>query len=113
MDPILDDEELPNINLESKKIIKSDLILIVGLLILYGLILLLTKGQSEISIHDTYFVFDKVSLFVFVIGPLWFLLFLIRAWRNMFSQLSTNIGLFIGVLLMSRFIYTIMSFWSS
>ena len=113
MDPILDDEELPSTNLETMKIFKADLILIVGLLILYGLILLLTKGQSEISIHDTYLLFDKLSFFVFTIGPLWFLMFLIRAWRNKFSQVSTNIGLFIGVLLMLRFSYAIMSFWSS
>jgi len=109
MDPILDEEELPYTNLETMKNFKSDLILIVGLLILYGLILLLTKGQSEITIHDTYLLFDKLSFFVFAIGPLWFLLFLIKAWRNRFSQVSSNIGLVVGVLFMARLIYT-MSF---
>ena len=68
-----------------------------------SIILLLTIGQStiDIQLHDTYFVLDKISLTVLIIGPLTFLIFLTRGLTRKFKTKGTNIGLIIGLLLVA------------
>ena len=80
---------------------KTDIIIFIGLLVLTSIVLLLTIGQStiDIQLHDTYFVLDKLSLTILIIGPLTFLIFLTRGLTKKFKTKGTNIGLIIGLIL--------------
>lgn len=82
---------------------KTDIIISIGLLILTLAVLLLTVGQStiDIQLHDTYFVIDRISLTVAIIGPLTFFIFLIRAFIKKFKTKGANIGLIIGLILVA------------
>jgi hypothetical protein len=91
------------------KQLKIDIVIFIGLLILSSIILLLTAGQSaiDIQLHDTYFVFDKISLTVLIIGPLTFLIFLARGLTTKFNAMGTNIGLIVGLILNALITYQI------
>jgi hypothetical protein len=82
---------------------KTDIIIFVGLLGITLIALLLTAGQStvDIQLHDTYFVIDKISMTVLIIGPLTFLIFLARALTRKFKTKGSNIGLIIGLILVA------------
>jgi hypothetical protein len=82
---------------------KTDIIIFVGLLGIGLIALLLTAGQStiDIQLHDTYFVIDKISMTVLIIGPLTFLIFLARALTGKFKTKGSNIGLIIGLILVA------------
>ena len=88
---------------------KTDIIIFIGLLILGSIVLLLTAGQStiDIQLHDTYFVLDKISLTVLIIGPLTFLIFLARGLTRKFKTQGTNIGLIIGLILIALITYQV------
>lgn len=89
--------------------LKTDIIIFIGLLILTSVVLLLTAGQStiDIQLHDTYFVLDKISLTVLIIGPLTFLIFLARGLTRKFKTKGTNIGLIIGLILIALITYQV------
>jgi hypothetical protein len=82
---------------------KTEIIIFVGLLGITLIALLLTAGQStvDIQLHDTYFVIDKISMTVLIIGPLTFLIFLARALTRKFKTKGSNIGLIIGLILVA------------
>jgi hypothetical protein len=82
---------------------KTDIIIFIGLLFLALIILLLTIGQStiDIQLHDTYFVLDKISLIILIIGPLTFVIFLARGLTTKFKAVLANIGLIIGLILVA------------
>jgi hypothetical protein len=82
---------------------KTDIIIFIGLLVFASIVLLLTIGQStfDIQLHDTYFVLDKISLTILIVGPLTFLIFLTRGLTRTFKTKATNIGLIIGLILIA------------
>lgn len=82
---------------------KTDIIIFLGVVFFSLVALLLTAGQSsiEIQLHDTYFVIDKISMTVLIVGPLTFLIFLARGFRSKFKTKGTNVGLIIGLILVS------------
>jgi len=82
---------------------KTDIIIFIGLLFMTAVVLLLTVGQStiDIQLHDTYFVLDKISIAVLIIGPLTFLIFLAGGLTRRFKTKGTNIGLIIGLILVA------------
>jgi len=82
---------------------KTDIIIFIGFLVLTSIVLLLTIGQStiDIQLHDTYFVLDKISLTILIIGPLTFMIFLTRGLTRKFKTKGTNIGLIIGLILVA------------
>ena len=86
---------------------KTDIIIFMGLLILGSIVLLLTAGQRtiDIQLHDTYFILDKLSLTVLIIGPLTFLIFLTRGLTKNFKTKGPNIGLIIGLILIALITY--------
>lgn len=86
---------------------RTDISIFLGLLTLCLAVLLFTAGQStvDIQLHDTYFVLDKISLTVLIIGPLTFLIFLARALTKNFKTSATNIGLIIGLALVALITY--------
>jgi hypothetical protein len=81
-------------------------------------VLLLMAGQStiDIQLHDTYFVLDEIPLTVLIVGPLTFLIFLVRALSRKFKTKGANIGLIIGLILVAFItFYTIriqQGYWS-
>jgi hypothetical protein len=84
---------------------RTDIIILLGLLILSLIILLTGQSTIDIQIYDTYYVLDKVSLTVLVIGPLTFLIFFIRGLTRKFRTNGTNIGLIIGLILIGLITY--------
>lgn len=82
---------------------KTDIIIFLGLAGIGVIALLLTAGQStvDIQLYDTYFVIDKISMTVLIIGPLTFSTFLARALTRNFKARGSNIGLMIGLVLVA------------
>jgi hypothetical protein len=80
---------------------KTDIIICLGLVVVSLVILLFTAGQStvDVQLHDTYFVIDKISMTVLIIGPLMFIIFFVRALMGNFRAKGPNIGFIIGLLL--------------
>jgi hypothetical protein len=97
------------------KTFRTDIFIFIGLLILTAIIFLLTIGQSTIDIqfHDTYFVLDKISMTILIIGPLMLLIFLSRGLTRKFKTKGTNIGLIIGLLLIALITYQIIQLQES
>ncbi|MBT1698886.1 hypothetical protein KK083_18475 [Fulvivirgaceae bacterium PWU4] len=94
---------------------KTDIIIFSGLLILALSIVLLTAGQStiDIQLHDTYFVIDKISLTILIVGPLTLLIFLARALTRKFKTIGTNVGLAIGLILVALITYSVIQLQQS
>jgi hypothetical protein len=63
------------------------------------------QNTIDIQLHDAYVVVDRVSLTVLILGPLMFVIFLIRGVVNRFKSTTTNIGFIIGVILVSMIMY--------
>jgi hypothetical protein len=88
---------------------KKDIYIFIGLVTLTFVLWLLTLGQStiDIQLHDTYFVLDKVSMIVLILGPLTFSIFLARGLTRKFKSFSANTGLIIGLILIALITYRI------
>ena len=69
---------------------KKDLIIFFGLLTLSFIIWQIIHGNGaiDIQLHDTYFVLDKTSLTILIMGPLTFLIFLARGLTRKFDLLE-------------------------
>jgi hypothetical protein len=82
---------------------KTDIIIFIALVVISLVVLLLTAEQSvvDIQLHDTYFVIDKISMTVLIMGPLMLLIFLGRALKRKFQTTGPNIGLIIGLTLVA------------
>ncbi|MFA7381130.1 MAG: hypothetical protein WC150_11765 [Bacteroidia bacterium] len=82
---------------------KTDIIIFLGVVFFNLVVLLLTAKQSSIDIQlqGKYFVIDKISMTVLIVGPLTFLIFLARGLRRKFKTKGANIGLIIGLILVS------------
>src|SRR5687768_11670034 len=94
---------------------RTDKFIFVGMLIVAFLILLSTIGQStiDIQLYDTYFVLDRISLVISIIGPLTLLVYFARGLATKFRTRSTNIGVIIGLLLVAVITFQIIRFQES
>jgi hypothetical protein len=86
-----------------------DLIIFLTLVLLTTAILLFTVRQTtiDIQLHDTYFVLDKFSLAVLILGPSTILIFLPRAAKRKFKSIGTNIALIFGLILVAVICYSV------
>lgn len=77
-----------------------------------GLLVVLVIGKEPVSIqlHDTYFVIEGLTVAIFLTGPLFFVTFLVKALRQKFRPVTTNVGLVVGVVLMAIICYYIIRF---
>lgn len=92
------------------KKLKTDIIILAVLLIVAWIIAVAYVGNTalDIQLHDTYFVIDKISLTILIVGPLTFLIFLARALAAKFKTIGANVGLIIGLILVTLIIYTLL-----
>jgi hypothetical protein len=66
-----------------------------------------SRPTIEIQLHDTYFVVDRFSLSILMLGPLILIVFLpIAALRN-FRSVGTNVVLTIGLVLVGVMCYSV------
>jgi hypothetical protein len=82
---------------------KIDLIILL-ILALAALVIWLFNTHDtviDIQLHDTYYVIDKLALILFTIGPITFLIFLVRASIKRFRSIAANAGLIIGTIMIS------------
>lgn len=89
--------------------LKTDILIFIAILLLALIIFFSISGQAsvDIQVHDTYYVIDKISLTALIIGPITFLIFLIRGIRTSFKLKGANIGLIVGLLLLMKITYLI------
>ncbi|MCX2745827.1 hypothetical protein OO013_18235 [Mangrovivirga sp. M17] len=86
---------------------KTDFILFIGLIIIAISIYLISTENSpvDLQMHDTYIVLDQNSITFLIIGPLIFLVFLLRGiWKKLKNK-WTNIGLLVGLIWILIFLY--------
>jgi len=88
---------------------KTDVIIFLAVIIVGVLVSLLAAGSSplDLQLHDTYFIIDKVSLMLLIIGPLTFLIFLVRGVGGKFKRNGANLGLIVGLILMAIITYNV------
>lgn len=82
--------------------LKTDILIFIAILLLALIIFSSKSGQTsvDIQVHDTYYVIDKISLTILIVGPVTFLIFLIRGIRTKFKLKEVNIGFIVGLLLL-------------
>lgn len=82
---------------------KVDLIILSILALGALMIWLFTTDDTviDIQIYDTYYVMTKLALILFTIGPITFLIFLVRASTKRFRSVAANAGLVIGTIMIS------------
>jgi hypothetical protein len=80
-----------------------DLIIFLTLVLLTAAILMFAVSQTSIDIqlHDTYFVLDRMTLAVLILGPMTILIFLPLAAVRKFKSIGTNIALIFGLMLVA------------
>jgi len=86
-----------------------DLIIFLTLVMLTAAILMFTVNQTSIDIqlHDTYFVLDRMTLAVLILGPMTILIFLPLAAMRKFKSMGTNIALIFGLMLVAVICYSV------
>ena len=94
---------------------KTDIIILIGLLVFAMMLFGFIIGQSSVDIrrHDTYLVVDKKHLTMLIVGLLTFLIFLARGLIRNFKTLATNFGLIIGLILVAMTTYYIIQIQQS
>jgi len=92
-----------------------DLIIFLSLVLLTAAIVMFAVSQSSIDIqlHDTYFVLDRMTLAVLILGPLTILIFLPFAAVRKFNSFGTNIALIFGLMLVAVICYSVAELQSS
>ena len=92
-----------------------DLIIFLTLVMLTAAILMFTVNQTSIDIqlHDTYFVLDRMTLAVLILGPMTILIFLPLAAMRKFKSMGTNIALIFGLMLVAVICYSVAELQSS
>ena len=85
------------------RLITTDLIIFLALFVVIFVVLIVTAEMTviDIQLHDTYYVIDKTSAIVLILGPLTFLIFLARGLTTKFRSIPSNFGLMIGLLLVA------------
>lgn len=91
-----------------------DLIIFVCLVVITVAICVVAIGNTamDIQLHDTYFVMDKFSIGVLILGPLTCLLFFPLAAIRRFRSVGTNIALLFGLFLIGVICYSIVDLQS-
>lgn len=94
---------------------KTDIIILIGLLVFAVMLFGFIIGQSsvDIRIHDTYLVVDKRYITILIVGLLTFLIFLARGLTRNFKTLATNFGLSIGLVLFAVTTYYVIQIQQS
>lgn len=94
---------------------KTDIIILIGLLVFAVMLFGFIIGQSsvDIRIHDTYLVVDKRYITILIVGLLTFLIFLARGLTRNFKTLATNFGLSIGLVLLAVTTYYVIQIQQS
>ncbi len=89
--------------------LSKDLLVFITLFIGAILIVILIIGQSaiDIQLHDTYFVLSAAEILILIIGPLTFLVFFSLGLTRKFKTKWTNIGIVLGLIMISFIIYEI------
>jgi hypothetical protein len=92
-----------------------DLIIFLSLVLLTATILMSAVSETSIDIqlHDTYFVLDRMTLAVLILGPLTILIFLPLAAARHFKSIGTNIALIFGLMLVAVICYSVAELQSS
>jgi hypothetical protein len=92
-----------------------DLIIFLSLILLTAAILMFAVSQSSIDIqlHDTYFVLDRMTLAVLILGPMTILIFFPLAAVRKFKSIGTNIALIFGLMLVAVICYSVAELQSS
>jgi|SRR6187402_747625 len=92
-----------------------DLIIFLSLVLLTAVILSFGVSQTSIDIqlHDTYFVLDRMTLAVLILGPMTILIFLPLAAVRQFKSIGTNIALIFGLMLVAVICYSVAELQSS
>ena len=92
-----------------------DLIIFLSLVLLTGSILTFTVSQTSIDIqlHDTYFVLDRMTLAVLILGPMTILIFLPLAAVRKFRSIGTNTALIFGLMLVAVICYSVVDLQTS
>ena len=82
--------------------LKKDLLIFISLLLTSAIAWIATQGRIvDIQLHDTYYVLDNTFTTITVLGLLLFLIFMIRAVRLKFKSWSTNLGMVLGLMLVT------------
>jgi hypothetical protein len=86
-----------------------DLTIFLSLILLTAAILLFAVNQTaiDIQLHDTYFVLDRMTLAVLILGPMTILIFLPLAAVREFKSIGTNIALIFGLMLVAVICYSV------
>lgn len=86
-----------------------DLIILLGLVLVVLAIsfLAFSRPTIEIQLHDTFFVVDRFSLSILMLGPLVLLVFLPIAVVRNFRSVATNVILTIGLVLVGVICYSV------
>ena len=92
-----------------------DLIIFFSLVLLTASILMFAVSQTsiEIQLHDTYFILDRMTLAVLILGPMTILVFLPLAAVRKFKSIGTNIALIFGLMLVAVICYSVAELQSS
>ena len=92
-----------------------DLIIFLSLVFIALAISLFVVNQTtvEIQMHDTYFVIDRLTLTVLLVGPLTVLTFFPIAAIRKFNSVGTNVALIFGLVLIAVICYSIVELQSS
>jgi hypothetical protein len=92
-----------------------DLLIFLSLVVLTAAILSFAVSQPNIDIqlHDTYFVLDKFTFAVLILGPMTILIFLPLAATRKFKSIGTNIALLFGLVLVAVICYSFAELLSS
>jgi len=72
-----------------------------------------TQSTIDIQLHDTYFVLDKLTFAVLILGPITILIFLPLAAVRNFKSVGTNIALIFGLMLVAVICYSVAEFQAS
>jgi hypothetical protein len=86
-----------------------DLLIFISLVLITAAILLfgVTQTTIDIQLHDTYFVLDKLTFAVLILGPMTILIFLPLAAVRKFKSIGTNIALILGMMLVAVICYSV------
>jgi hypothetical protein len=92
-----------------------DLVIFLSLVLLTAAIVIFSISQTSIDIqlHDTYFVLDRMTLAVLILGPMTILVFLPLAAVRKFKSIGTNIALIFGLMLVAVICYSVAELQSS
>ena len=89
---------------------KTEAVIFLALISLTLVIWLLAPGAIEIQLHDDYFIIDKISFVILLVGPITLAIFLTRRLTGRFTSVWTTVGLIVGLLMVAMIIYRVIQF---